>query len=94
MERILAGLSERGTVALGLFDLDGFKAYNDTFGHPAGDVLLARLGRRLATTLEGRAIAWGAEMRSRCKSARCQCVSEFLHPTGLAIRLAIRKGRR
>jgi two-component system cell cycle response regulator len=30
-----------------LFDLNGFKRYNDTFGHPAGDVLLARLGRRL-----------------------------------------------
>lgn len=58
MERILAGLSERETVAVGLFDLDGFKAYNDTFGHPAGDVLLARLGRRLATTLEGRGIAY------------------------------------
>jgi PAS domain S-box-containing protein/diguanylate cyclase (GGDEF)-like protein len=34
--------------ALGLFDLDGFKAYNDAFGHPAGDALLARLGRRIA----------------------------------------------
>jgi diguanylate cyclase (GGDEF)-like protein len=30
-----------------LFDLDGFKLYNDTFGHPAGDTLLARLGARL-----------------------------------------------
>jgi two-component system cell cycle response regulator len=32
-----------------LFDLDGFKGYNDTFGHPAGDALLARLGSKLAT---------------------------------------------
>ena len=30
-----------------LFDLDGFKDYNDTFGHLAGDALLARLGRKL-----------------------------------------------
>ncbi|MFN8161179.1 MAG: diguanylate cyclase [Solirubrobacterales bacterium] len=33
--------------ALVLFDLDGFKLYNDTFGHPAGDALLKRLGARL-----------------------------------------------
>ena len=34
-----------------LFDLDGFQLYNETFGHPAGDQLLARLGERLARTL-------------------------------------------
>jgi two-component system, cell cycle response regulator len=30
-----------------LFDLNGFKRYNDTFGHPAGDKLLTRLGGAL-----------------------------------------------
>ena len=34
--------------SLGIFDLDGFKTYNDTFGHPAGDSLLAHLGHQLA----------------------------------------------
>ena len=29
-----------GSKILAIFDLDGFKNYNDTFGHPAGDVLL------------------------------------------------------
>ena len=33
--------------ALLLFDLDGFKGFNDRFGHPAGDALLARLGHAL-----------------------------------------------
>lgn len=40
--------SEPRRQVLALFDLNGFKHYNDSFGHLAGDALLARLGRRLS----------------------------------------------
>ena len=47
LARRLHGGSVQPTLLM-LFDLDGFKSYNDTFGHPAGDALLARLGEKLA----------------------------------------------
>jgi two-component system, cell cycle response regulator len=34
-----------------LYDLNGFKGYNDSFGHPAGDALLARLSNKLKTVV-------------------------------------------
>ena len=48
---------------LALFDLDGFKHYNDTFGHPAGDALLARLGGNLQESVidRGRAYRMGGD---------------------------------
>ncbi len=47
LERATATPPRRGGHLLVLCDLDGFKTYNDSFGHPAGDALLARVGARL-----------------------------------------------
>jgi diguanylate cyclase (GGDEF)-like protein len=47
LERRLGAATVPRTLLM-LFDLNGFKGYNDTYGHPAGDALLARLGGKLA----------------------------------------------
>jgi two-component system cell cycle response regulator len=67
--RLLADLEACGgdrsaRTALVLLDLNGFKSYNDSFGHPAGDALLERLGGRLnefAAGVGGRAYRLGGD---------------------------------
>ena len=72
-----------------LLDLNGFKEYNDTFGHPAGDALLTRLGHALAdavTAYGGHAyrpggdefcvIATDASKRSGLEDAASRALSE------------------
>jgi diguanylate cyclase (GGDEF)-like protein len=44
---VVAARSPSGEVLLAMFDLDGFKQYNDSFGHAEGDALLKRVGGRL-----------------------------------------------
>ncbi|MFL5886506.1 MAG: HD domain-containing phosphohydrolase [Thermoleophilaceae bacterium] len=59
----LEGITRSEPRALIMFDLDGFKRYNDSFGHPAGDSLLARLGRTLELAVHqyGRAYRLGGD---------------------------------
>jgi diguanylate cyclase (GGDEF)-like protein len=40
------------------FDLNGFKRYNDSFGHGAGDVMLTRLGAALVRAVAGHGTAY------------------------------------
>jgi diguanylate cyclase (GGDEF)-like protein len=46
---------ESGVLAIA--DLNGFKHYNDTYGHPAGDALLRRLGGKLEAACAGLGMA-------------------------------------
>ena len=50
-------------LSLALYDLDGFKSYNDSFGHVAGDALLQRLADRLdeAVKPDGHAFRMGGD---------------------------------
>lgn len=52
LERKIAFLSEhREPFAMIFADIDRFKAINDTMGHPAGDALLADVGRRFESVV-------------------------------------------
>jgi diguanylate cyclase (GGDEF)-like protein len=51
LPRVCQRATEEDPAFLWFFDLNGFKAYNDAFGHLAGDVLLTRLGQRLRSTV-------------------------------------------
>jgi two-component system cell cycle response regulator len=67
--------TEARPVMLFLFDLNGFKRYNDTFGHPAGDELLTRLGQALrsAASEDGTAYRIGGDefcLLLTCESSR------------------------
>ncbi|HEX3978720.1 MAG TPA: diguanylate cyclase [Solirubrobacteraceae bacterium] len=59
----VADADEHHPQTLVFFDLNGFKRYNDTFGHAAGDALLARLGAALRAAVgdRGRAYRLGGD---------------------------------
>ena len=52
LEDAIARADREHPLTLVFFDLNGFKRYNDTFGHAAGDSLLARLGGALNAAVD------------------------------------------
>jgi diguanylate cyclase (GGDEF)-like protein len=54
-----------------IFDLDGFKQYNDSFGHAAGDALLTRLGARLSAAVVGSGTTYRMGGDEFCMLAWC-----------------------
>jgi diguanylate cyclase (GGDEF)-like protein len=58
LEAEVDAATEAAPRAVMLFDLDGFKQYNDWHGHPAGDALLRRLGDQLAAAVAPSAEAY------------------------------------
>lgn len=70
LARELAASDEDRPRLLVMFDLDGFKAYNDSFGHPEGDLLLRRLSAKLAAALGTGGMAYRLGGDEFCALAR------------------------
>ncbi|MEA5047145.1 MAG: GGDEF domain-containing protein [Eubacteriales bacterium] len=79
-EEILADCAKKGrSVACVVLDIDDYKQFNDTYGHPAGDELLRRIGATLTNYGANRGIdigriggeeflaVWAEESVPRCE---------------------------
>ena len=69
------------------FDLNGFKSYNDRFGHPAGDALLARLGAQLDSCIgaRGKAYRLGGDEFCALVGGGSEAVAELVEATKEAL---------
>jgi diguanylate cyclase (GGDEF)-like protein len=83
LERLVAAARDDHPATLVVYDLDGFEAYNNTFGHRAGDALLTRAAQRLREAAEGA----GAMAYRLAGDEFC-----LLRPSGVAVDLFVEVG--
>ena len=98
LDRQVKAATAEAPVVLTMFDLNGFKNYNDAFGHLPGDALLLRLGSALADAVAefgGRAYRPGGDefcviadgdRQHALEQAACRALSE--HGEGFSISTA------
>ena len=76
LERLLAD-ARQTPFGLAIFDLNGFKTYNDLFGHPAGDTMLSRLAQALNAELADEGVAYRIGGDEFCVIAHSDLESVF-----------------
>ncbi len=72
LENLCARASEESPGAVVFLDLNGFKRFNDTFGHPAGDDLLVELGGALRGAVDGDGTAYRVGGDEFCVLLSCR----------------------
>jgi diguanylate cyclase (GGDEF)-like protein len=69
LDGVICGVTVAAVLVM--LDLNGFKAYNESFGNAAGDALLCRLASSLSTTVSGRGQAYRLGGDEFCVVAPC-----------------------
>jgi diguanylate cyclase (GGDEF)-like protein len=92
LERAVLQADAGEHAVLVLCDLDGFKLYNDTFGHLEGDLLLGRLSAKLALTVAPHGTAYRLGGDEFCALLRIDL--EQLAPVIVACHVALRESGR
>ena len=101
LEQCMRDASPERPLLLALYDLDGFKAYNDSFGHPVGDALLVRLGGNLSSAVRAVGTAYRMGGDEFCVLAKIdggrpdmilEAASDALSETGTAFNITASYG--